>query len=389
MGHPWPVSAVRVDARRQRHRDLGRRQDLEGRRGLGPRAAGAVHGTGGADDQRGACASPRRRADEFPVRMLRDVRVSPDGKTVVYSALGRLYIEAAARWPAAPPHQRGSAGVLAVVLARRPVDCLRHVDGRASRAGSAWCGRTVQRGATSSRSPGTTPSRRSPRTDRGLCSGRSAAIRSRGPYFSERSGCLCRPDSRRRPTARPRRRQRPRIRSHRHADLRHRGAQREVHAPERRAADRRFAAAGPRRDRARAQRNATQYAVSPDGRWVAFEERFKTYIAPFPRTGRPVDIGPTTSPTRCSAISRDAGSYLHWSADSRRVHWALGPELFSRDVADTFAFAAAVPLKPALRRAPCEASRRRKEFRLGSPPGVTGRTGRWRWLAHASSRCPA
>ena len=29
--------------------------------------------------------------DEFPVRMVRDVRVSPDGKTVVYSALGQLY----------------------------------------------------------------------------------------------------------------------------------------------------------------------------------------------------------------------------------------------------------------------------------------------------------
>ena len=31
-------------------------------------------------------------------------------------------------------------------------------------------------------------------------------------------------------------------------------------------------------------------------------------------------------------ISRDAGFSLHWSADSRRVHWMLGPEFFSRDV---------------------------------------------------------
>ena len=30
--------------------------------------------------------------DEFPVKMLRDVRVSPDGKLVVYSALGHLYV---------------------------------------------------------------------------------------------------------------------------------------------------------------------------------------------------------------------------------------------------------------------------------------------------------
>ena len=37
-------------------------------------------------------------------------------------------------------------------------------------------------------------------------------------------------------------------------------------------------------------------------------------------------------------VSRDAGFYLHWSGDSRRLHWALGPELFTRDLADTFAF---------------------------------------------------
>ena len=37
---------------------------------------------------------PRKaHEDAFPVRMLRDVRVSPDGKMVVYSALGRLYVK--------------------------------------------------------------------------------------------------------------------------------------------------------------------------------------------------------------------------------------------------------------------------------------------------------
>src|SRR5699024_9062407 len=77
--------------------------------------------------------------------------------------------------------------------------------------------------------------------------------------------------------------------------------------------------------------NATQYAISPDGRWLAFEERFKTYIAPFPRTGRPVDIGPATQAYPVQRVSRDAGFYLHWSADSRRLYWALGPELYSRD----------------------------------------------------------
>jgi imidazolonepropionase-like amidohydrolase len=84
--------------------------------------------------------------------------------------------------------------------------------------------------------------------------------------------------------------------------------------------------------------NAMEIAPSPDGKWVAFHERWKTWVMPFPRTGRPVTIGPGTGGYPQARISRDAGFYLHWSGDSRRVHWSLGPELFSRDLARTFTF---------------------------------------------------
>ena len=76
--------------------------------------------------------------------------------------------------------------------------------------------------------------------------------------------------------------------------------------------------------------NATQIVPSPDGKWVAFAERYRAYVAAFPRSGRPVDLGPTVSGYPVARISRDAGLYLHWSGDSRQVHWALGPELFTR-----------------------------------------------------------
>ena len=95
-----------------------------------------------------------------------------------------------------------------------------------------------------------------------------------------------------------------------------------------------IAAARPRRDRARPQRRTPRSSrSSPDGKWIAFEERFRTYVAPFPRTGRPVDIGPATQAYPVQRVSRDAGFFLHWSGDSRRLYWALGPELFSRDLA--------------------------------------------------------
>jgi imidazolonepropionase-like amidohydrolase/Tol biopolymer transport system component len=84
--------------------------------------------------------------------------------------------------------------------------------------------------------------------------------------------------------------------------------------------------------------NATQIVPSPDGRWVAFAERYNAYVGAFPRTGRTVDLGPKVEGYPVARISRDAGMYLHWSGDGKKVYWALGPELFSRDLGRTFAF---------------------------------------------------
>ncbi|HSR54417.1 MAG TPA: amidohydrolase family protein [Acidobacteriota bacterium] len=89
--------------------------------------------------------------------------------------------------------------------------------------------------------------------------------------------------------------------------------------------------------------NAVEFAVSPDGKWVAFSERFNTYIAPFVATGQAVSIGPKTSAIPVRQVSRDSGNYLHWAGDSSSLHWSLGPELFTRDLQSTFAFLEGAP----------------------------------------------
>jgi imidazolonepropionase-like amidohydrolase len=55
-------------------------------------------------------------------------------------------------------------------------------------------------------------------------------------------------------------------------------------------------------------------------------------------TGAQVDIGPSSADYPIRRISRDAGLYLQWSQDSRRVYWSLGPDLYQRDLSATFAF---------------------------------------------------
>jgi imidazolonepropionase-like amidohydrolase/Tol biopolymer transport system component len=90
---------------------------------------------------------------------------------------------------------------------------------------------------------------------------------------------------------------------------------------------------------------ATEYALSPDEKWVAFREKFNAYIAPFIRTGKSIDIGPETKSIPVAKVTKEAGEYLHWAGDGSRLYWSLGPELFSRDLKDSFAFIAGAPEK--------------------------------------------
>ena len=84
-------------------------------------------------------------------------------------------------------------------------------------------------------------------------------------------------------------------------------------------------------------------ALSPDGKWVAFVERWNAYVAPFVATGREVSIGPKSTAFPVAKVSRDAGENLQFSGDSKRLHWSLGPELYKRDLADAFLFLSGAP----------------------------------------------
>jgi len=83
----------------------------------------------------------------------------------------------------------------------------------------------------------------------------------------------------------------------------------------------------------------TEARLSPDEKWVAFREKYRLWVAPFTRAGRPYEIGPAMRHLPVRLLSADAGDWIGWTGDSRTLSWALGPELFTRDLAEVFSFA--------------------------------------------------
>lgn len=85
---------------------------------------------------------------------------------------------------------------------------------------------------------------------------------------------------------------------------------------------------------------ATEFVLSPDGKWLAFAERFHTYALPMPAVGKSISIGPKMEALPVKQLDVNSGEYLHWSGDSQRVYFSLADELFSRELKDAFEFVA-------------------------------------------------
>ena len=88
---------------------------------------------------------------------------------------------------------------------------------------------------------------------------------------------------------------------------------------------------------------ANAVVPSPDGEWVAFTELFNAYIVPFAKIGQAFDLNKDTKAVPVRQVTRDAGTDLHWSGDSQRLHWVIGPEYFTRDLSAAFAFLPGAP----------------------------------------------
>lgn len=87
----------------------------------------------------------------------------------------------------------------------------------------------------------------------------------------------------------------------------------------------------------------SQFTVSPDGKWLAFIDLHKVYMAAFPQTGKQIDLGSGTADFPVKQVAKDAGINLHWSNDSKQLHYTLGDQYYSVKLEDRFEFIAGKP----------------------------------------------
>ncbi len=77
---------------------------------------------------------------------------------------------------------------------------------------------------------------------------------------------------------------------------------------------------------------------SPDDQWVAFSNLYQVYIAPLPAAGKTVELDGKSTSVPVAQFTKDAGVNLHWSSDSKKLHWTLGDRYFSNALDQRFLF---------------------------------------------------
>ena len=270
--------------------------------------------------------------DAFDVKMLRSVNVSPDGRRVVYNALGKLYVKELAD---GTPRRVTSGGSDIELYPTWSPDggSLVYATWNDSTYGAI---RAVRVDGSDPRTLTTAPGhyiepRYSP-DGNSIVYRRISGDNTRGTLYSRDTGVYTVPAGGGTPRLVTEEGSDPRF--DRSGDRIYLSAREDDNAAlisvDLNGGDRRVHVTST---------NGGQFTPSPDDRYIVWNERFNVHVAPFPQPGRPVDLSMGSSEYPVQRLSRDAGYNLHWSADGSRVYWTLGPDLYQRDIGETFAFA--------------------------------------------------
>ncbi|WP_417619517.1 amidohydrolase family protein [Parasphingorhabdus sp.] len=88
------------------------------------------------------------------------------------------------------------------------------------------------------------------------------------------------------------------------------------------------------------------YIVSPDGFNVAFRQSYEAYVMPLMPGTQAVEVSPTSTSLPVTRVSASGADYINWSNGGQALHWSIGPTVFTASTNALF------PNAPAAKDAP-------------------------------------
>ena len=81
-------------------------------------------------------------------------------------------------------------------------------------------------------------------------------------------------------------------------------------------------------------KHANRIVPSPDNNWVAVIHLHKVYMAPFVKNGKEINLDVKSGSFKVESLSDEAGINIHWGAKNDKIHWTLGDEYFTKNIID-------------------------------------------------------
>ncbi|MDN4631707.1 amidohydrolase family protein [Sphingomonas sp. PsM26] len=83
------------------------------------------------------------------------------------------------------------------------------------------------------------------------------------------------------------------------------------------------------------------YVVSPNGEYVAFRQNYQAFVMPLLPGTQGVEVDKKGGPLPATQVSSEGADFLNWSNDGTQLHWSMGPTLYTAKTADLFRVAPA------------------------------------------------
>ncbi len=80
----------------------------------------------------------------------------------------------------------------------------------------------------------------------------------------------------------------------------------------------------------------SDFQVAPDGQSVAFRQNYEAFLMPLLPGAQNVAAATEKGALPAVRLSQGGGDYIHFSGNGTRVHWSIGPTLYSADTRDLY-----------------------------------------------------